>query len=142
MSHDGASLIRLRPITWAMKLLVRSWWNGVIVPAGPIQKKPPGWSAVRYSGTCTMSSHSSGRICPVGGIVVGGQVKIVGLAGRSHLLDEITKSNLVDIFLPLGLVIRARGPAHLHLDHAIAEPRGRNNRGSTCAWPASHPSCR
>ena len=40
MSHDGASRMRFRPITWAMKLLVRSWWNGVIVPAGPNQKKP------------------------------------------------------------------------------------------------------
>ncbi len=30
-SHEGAILTRLRPITWAMKLLVRSWWNGVIV---------------------------------------------------------------------------------------------------------------
>ena len=43
-------MIRLRPITCAMKLFVKSWWNGVIVPAGPIQKKPPGWSLAEILG--------------------------------------------------------------------------------------------
>ena len=66
MSQDGAILSRLRPITCAMKLFVRSWWNGVIVPAGPIQKKPPGSSLAEIFGNLHDVVPQLGQDLPVG----------------------------------------------------------------------------